>query len=368
MNIAIVYHYDPLDKGNSGVLRHISNLLANLASRGIKVTLIGIRRFDEEINVDNIRFIPIIKGDNRGPKFLLYLIAKLPFLAISPDMIVHVHHPLYIIPFLIWKKKNPIILTLHWERRVIYNRFYHYFESIALKRANKIVATSDRAIKSFPTINRYNPDKISLIPIGISSSHFKILNKMEMRAKYRIDCNSLVILFVGVLEEIKNLALLVRAFKIINQIYDNSLLILVGNGPQKNILKILSRDLGIENKVEFLGQIPYEKIPEIYNCADIFALTSKSESSPTVIREALACGIPVVSTDVGDVSEIITDSQIGCIVKYPNEEEFADELLLFWEHVKKNPEIRKRCIDKAKEFSDEIMIDKYIEVYSNAKY
>ena len=78
-------------------------------------------------------------------------------------------------------------------------------------------------------------------------------------------------------------------------------------------LKKLVEELNLNGKVVFTGNISYEKIPEVYAAADYFVLSSLSEGLPTALLEAMACGIPIIGTDVGGVSESL--GNCGILVK-----------------------------------------------------
>lgn len=245
------------------------------------------------------------------------------------------------------------------------NFIYKILEYFAFKRANVIVAVSNRVKASFEKVHKNISNKVVVLPVGVDLDEFKPMDKSHLREKYGIDKKAKVILFAGVLEDRKNVKLLIKAFKHVHKLYPNSILIITGTGPNRHSLETLARRLGIDSKVRFLGEVPLEHLPEIYNIADIFALPSLSEGSPTVVREALACGIPVVSTNVGDVSEIITDPLLGVIVDtYTDERVFAEALIKTIENIdKNNEEIKKRCRDIARKYSFENVVEKYIEIY-----
>ena len=85
--------------------------------------------------------------------------------------------------------------------------------------------------------------------------------------------------------------------------HENYKLVIVGSGSLKNQLKIMA--MKYEAKILFMGEINNSLIPEIINAADVLILTSYFEGSPTVVKEALCSNVPIVSTDVGDVKEVL---------------------------------------------------------------
>lgn len=91
-------------------------------------------------------------------------------------------------------------------------------------------------------------------------------------------------------------------------------LLIVGGGPQRASLGRLARELGIDSRVHFTGELPPERLPTVYSAADLLVLASNNEGWPNVVLEALACGTAVVAADVGGVREILTAHVAGTIV------------------------------------------------------
>ena len=86
---------------------------------------------------------------------------------------------------------------------------------------------------------------------------------------------------------------------------------IVGGGPERGRLEALAQKLGVAERVRFLGVVPYERMPAVYSAADVLVLASQREGWPNVLLEAMACGARVVTTEVSDVAEIITDPAAG---------------------------------------------------------
>lgn len=93
-------------------------------------------------------------------------------------------------------------------------------------------------------------------------------------------------------------------------------LVIVGDGPQRKELEQLVKDLNIEERCEFLGRIPHDKVTEILHSFDIYAALSESESESfgVAILEASACGLPVVVSDAGGLPEVVEDGVTGIVV------------------------------------------------------
>jgi glycosyltransferase involved in cell wall biosynthesis len=92
-------------------------------------------------------------------------------------------------------------------------------------------------------------------------------------------------------------------------------LVVVGTGPEGPRLQRLADRLGAAGRVDFLGLVPHEEMPAIYNAADALVLASANEGMPNVVLESIACGTRVVATDVGGVGEVVDSPEAGLLVE-----------------------------------------------------
>jgi len=106
---------------------------------------------------------------------------------------------------------------------------------------------------------------------------------------------------------------LMKSFAIVNEDIPKSLLLILGDGEERETIEVLARS--ISPNIVLLGAIPPDQVCLYFSAANVATLCSLEEGSPTVIKEALACGIPVVSTNVGDASEILDQEYLGSITK-----------------------------------------------------
>lgn len=374
MRIVQIYHHDPCDKGKGGAVNYLNNLISFLQKKDIEIRLIGTNFVECDKNI-NYEYTPILNGSNLWWKYFFNLLVTLPFIKMKDTDIIHLHRIEYALPFILWKK-NKIVLTLHGERLATaentYSKLLHPFikliyfgiEYITFKKVDYIVAVSNRVKMSYEKIHNLNEKKITIIPVGIDLNKFKPLEKSFLRKKNGINEKTIVILFVGVLGPIKNVKLLIDSFKLFLDSFSDSLLIIVGDGLDKNNLEMQTQNLKIQNNVSFVGEIKNEKMPEFYSLADIMAFPSNSEGAGIVIREALACGIPIVSTDVGDVSDIInSNDDIGIIVN-SDRINFLQGIQIVFEKLNKNPEkVKEKCIETAQITSFERVVEEYITIF-----
>jgi glycosyltransferase involved in cell wall biosynthesis len=146
---------------------------------------------------------------------------------------------------------------------------------------------------------------ISVIPRGVDPAKFSIVNTQKEK-------DSVTILSVSYLSPVKDPETLIRTFFLIQQSI-NCKLIHIGHDYMNHAIQQLVKEMGIEDKVFFMGHLTYEEIPEYYKKADLFLLTSVYESQALVVAEALAAGIPVAGTHVG----LMADLSGKCCITVP---------------------------------------------------
>lgn len=343
---------EPMELGHGelgGKYRYVTNLISKLRQKGIETTLIGTKV--------------------SGYRFITYLFLKSLFLKLSDKDIVHAQRADQMLPFILFHRKNKKMCSLHGiDYEAVYFKkgkfigwIYRIIERFVLKYVDRTIAvnkdTKNFYLKKYPWLK----DKIVVIPVGINTEQFKPMDKNQMRKKYGFDNKDKIIMFVGRLEREKNLEFLLRAFKNVSKSVENARLVLVGDGGEKKNLEKLAKQLELDN-VTFMGTVSHNKIPEVLSCADVFALCSWYEAGPIVIEEAIACGVPVVSADVGRVKEFIVNEFVGRIVE-KDENEFVKAIS---EVLNIEPErVKEECRKVSANFSFDRTAEQTIKVYKD---
>jgi len=171
-------------------------------------------------------------------------------------------------------------------------------------------------------------DKIHVLRNGIDLDLFKILNKEECKKKYGITQKAL--LSVGNLIELKGHHLIIEAM----QQLEGFQLIIVGKGDREKKLKLLVNQLNLNDRVTFLGEKKQPELVEIYNASDAFVLASSREGMANVLLESIACGTPVIATDVGGASEVVKQKEAGVLINRSVEEIVQGVRILFDDYPK----------------------------------
>ncbi len=196
-----------------------------------------------------------------------------------------------------------------------------------------------------------SPDRLIYTSNGYDKDIFKFDN--DVRENFIIN--------VGNLRWQKNHKLLLRSFSNLTTKYPDLKLKIIGSGDELNELQGLADELGIKDKVFFMGTLSPAEIASLMNKAQFFCLSSSSEGFPKVIVEAMACGLPIISTDTGNCREVI--SLAGIIVD-SNEQAYTCGL----ESMLSDADLdvkRRHAIQRSKDFSWELVVSKIDREYSN---
>lgn len=191
--------------------------------------------------------------------------------------------------------------------------------------------------------------KINIMPMTVDTKWFsdknKILKEDKENIKNRLKINNeIIMLFIGRLVKVKNLELLLDAFKEIDNKDNKNALVIVGDGEKDDKLKTKCKSESISN-VYFEGSKQVEEVVEYYAIADVFILPSYKEPWGLVINEALACGLPVIVSDsVGAVDDLIKHAENGFIFKNNN----LEQLIKYIKIILSDENVRKDMSEKSK--------------------
>lgn len=197
--------------------------------------------------------------------------------------------------------------------------------SYALKGSNRVIAVS-RCLKQKAIELGVPSEKIEVITNGVDKNLFKQMDKMYCRKSLGLESDKKIILFIGHLVPVKGVDCLIDAFSCISKKCENSSLVIVGDGALKHEMLRKINTLGLKDRIKLISSTPHDKIPLWINSCDVLCLPSLNEGCPNVVLEALACGRPVVATNVGGIPDIIDTPDLGILVPPKNPEKLAAAL------------------------------------------
>ena len=255
-------------------------------------------------------------------------------------------------------------------RARIANYYMHRLSSLeaeTAKNATLIVTISQYSLEKIKHFYNIDISKVRIVPNGVDIEKFKPVPEREkIRHQFGLGDEPCV-LFVGSLIPRKGLLFLVEAAKKIVKEQSETKFLIVGEGPLKNQLSNSIEAANLSNNFKFLGNFKDDKLPAIYNCADIFALPSLQEGQGIVLLEAQASANPVVAFDIGGVKEAVINGETGLLVKLGSTEAFADALLKLISdktlRMKMGDDGRRFVVEN---FTWDICAQKMLKVYSEA--
>lgn len=219
---------------------------------------------------------------------------------------------------------------------------FKWIERRLAKKTDRIIAISPIQKEELTTIHHIcSPEKISVVPLGFDLDHFQHnldQKRQQTRASYQLDHGDVAIAIIGRLAPIKNHQLFLNVIEDLAQKGIKGKYFIVGDGSEfSNIASAVER-LKETYKVSIEMTSWIKDIATFNAGMDIICLTSNNEGTPVSLIEAQACNIPVITTDVGGVRDIVLSGETGFIVPKNDCRAFAEKLQLLIE----NKEIREK--------------------------
>jgi len=203
-------------------------------------------------------------------------------------------------------------------------------ERRTMARSDRVVALTD--VDRQQMLRHYGRQApIAVIPGGVDLELFSPKPQSVARSSLGLPQSTKVLLFVGRIQRLKGLEILVRAFAALGEL--DAQLLIVGGRPgtthetrEITRLQHLAAKLGVGGRTRFVGAVPHEELPTYYAAADVTVMPSSYESFGLVAVESLACGTPVVATRVGGLASIVRDGETGLLVPWRDAAMFAERL------------------------------------------
>jgi glycosyltransferase involved in cell wall biosynthesis len=226
------------------------------------------------------------------------------------------------------------------------------------RRVRELLAFRFRSDCYIITNDGTNGDKVARW-MGISSKHISYLTngvrkdwywpdkRQDLRQKLSIEKDRTVILTVGRLSLEKRTDRALTALQRVSEVGLQYLFLIIGDGPERDKLQLLAQQLGLKDRVKFVGAVGWEQIPHYLNVADIFVSTQDLANLSNTLLEAMACGKCVVTIDIGNYEGILKDGDNCRIAPLPYESSLAK---IFIELIP-NRGLQKELGSRAREFS-----------------
>ena len=218
----------------------------------------------------------------------------------------------------------------HWATRLV--------NKVTLGRNLIVWGVSSQVAQSIRPMRGFRRPQVAVMLHGVDGASVRRGDQARASARTELGLDETTFVFgtVGNLAPKKDHSTMLRAFAIARSTLPEAQLIIVGTGPREATLRALASSLGISQAVVFTGM--RDDVQDLLPAFDLFVLSSLHEGLSIAIIEALAAGVPVVSTGVGGIPELISDGENGVLVQPRNESELARAMV----RAASDPELRTR--------------------------
>ena len=281
----------------------------------------------------------------------------------------------------------PVIHTYH----TMYEDYLHYiangkvvrpshvkhFIKMFVNHSTGVVCPSKRVVD---TLKRYEVDvPMRIIPTGIDVSRFSrpdITKKDtdQLRDKLGLHTDDLMILSLSRISYEKNIHVIVQQFPEVLMSYPNARLVIVGKGPYREDLEELSRQLGVEDYIQFTGEVPHEDVAYYYHAADYFVSASTSETQGLTYAEAIASVTQCIVEGNDYLNQLLNDESLG--ITFEQDADFSESFVSYvQQQIAIDPRVQQKKLMEisAERFGDEMikfyqeMIAYYAENYTEVR-
>lgn len=227
------------------------------------------------------------------------------------------------------------------------------YEILLLKEADKVIATSKTDAQYISALYDYPLEKVFILTPGVDLNLFKPEEKKR---------NNKNILFVGRIKPLKGIDVLLYSLKILKM---NVSLTIVGSGDKEiKRLKEIKKILKIKIPVNFVGKKTQAELPDYYNASDVVVMPSQYESFGIAALEAMACGVPVITTDVTGISTLF-DEDHPLITSASNPVLLAEKIENLLDNKKDYERLSKEVLEKAQKLSWDIIAGKFESILNS---
>jgi glycosyltransferase involved in cell wall biosynthesis len=234
---------------------------------------------------------------------------------------------------------------------------------LTLKLIDIHVVVSKRMIKDAVEAGS-NPSKIRVVYNGIDIRKVSSLGDTDIIKRYGIHKEDFVILYLGRLHPKKCPEDVVKAFPKIVQKVPNAKLVIAGKGSEKAKLEKLVKKLKLQDKVVFTGFVSENEKWSLLKRCDVFVLPSIVEAFGIALIEAMACGKPVIATNVGPFPEIIRDGETGILIPVHSPNHLAEAVINLSQDDRKRVHIGKKAKEEVENrFNISKIANNYLKIY-----
>jgi len=247
-------------------------------------------------------------------------------------------------------------------------------EKQVLGRANRVIVATLAELTQLRFLYKADVSKMVVIPPGVDVGHFYPIPSDEAKTYIGLKPEDRMILFVGRIEPLKGVDTLIKAMSCL-QLKDESRpvhLAIIGGDPSASPedmtvemarLQKLCEDLGLDQSVVFLGKRDQDKLPYYYSAAEVLVMPSHYESFGMVALEAMACGTPVIASEVGGLAYLVRDGETGFTIPAEEPDTLCEKLTWLLNDSELHARMSRRAVEYAQDYAWEKIAKQIVDVY-----
>lgn len=358
VRVTIVHPVDPFGTKIGGISTFIKNFI-KYAPEDFDVSVVGVSVCEAERKVGvwhelylqgrEFKFFPVmqVEDENKRPQIPLTLKFTLSVLKHEPrihleDGIAEFHRIEPSIPFRRRRRKK--VLFVHGHMGDLFNvhseikwskapYLYFHFERGLMGQFSRVYVVRRDGVEFYRDKYPFMADRFHFLPTWVDEETFYPYDTDTRKAKRKefieeqgYDPGDKLILFVGRLEGQKDPLLLIDSFHHLHRLEEKIRLLVVGTGLLSEKVRRRVEEYGLSDRVKFISPLPQLRLAHLMRISHVLLLTSAFEGMPRSVLEALACGLPVVTTDVGEVRRVVRDGFSGLVCRDRSPEAIARAL------------------------------------------
>lgn len=291
------------------------------------------------------------------------------FKALKKDYdIIHAHipYPSAIISYFVSKlKSTPYIVTSQGDELLDYPeakelKYIKPLTGLALRNAKKVHCISNALKHSLVENFKVPEEKIHVIPNGVDVKKFKPEKKRDLKGKFNAE---FILVNVSRLSPKNNIGKTIEAVKKVTEKYKKFKYLIIGDGEEKERLERMIKELGLEDKVILTGWVDNDLLPSYIAGSDALIRTSVTEGLGIVFLEAMACGTPVIASNVQGILDIVRDHETGLLVDPNNIATISEKIIEIIENDRLRKDLSIKGLEYVKEFDWEQICKKSETLY-----
>lgn len=325
--IRVVHVFPHLLPG--GAERLVVNLMSHLNRDRFDVTgisLAGPLGTDLEGVIAGSRLPVYYLGKHRGADMRMYRRLHATLDRIRPTILhTHVHVLRYVLPYMLYRRPGVMVHTVHNLAEFEVESRARWLQRLAFSTGTVPVAVADEVAKSLRRVYGIRDSLVVQNCVPVEQYRTPHVGRAQWRAREGFAPDDILFVCVAGLRAQKNHSRLIEAFGRGPARDARARLLLAGDGKERADLEKQVKQLGLETRVAFLSV--RSDIPDLLAACDVFVMASKYEGQPLSVMEAMAAGLPVISTPVGGVPELLTNGREGFLTTPDDADALAEAML-----------------------------------------